>query len=93
MLPLDVTRLDVEEEVVGGCRKELELWNREVEEVEGMIWAEEEGGELNGAKDGEEVEDGKWLEDFFNEAAEELRSRFEAFTVLIIDSSRDLMLS
>ena len=92
MLPLDVTRLDVEEEVVGGCRKEFELWNREVEEVEGMIWAEEEV-ELNGAKDGEEVEDGKWVEDFFNEAAEELRSRFEAFTVLIIDSSRDLMLS
>ena len=92
MLPLDVTRLDVEEEVVGGCRKELELWNREVEEVEGIIWAEEEV-ELNGAKDGEEVEDGKWLEDFFSEAAEELRSRFEAFTVLIIDSSRDLMLS
>ena len=93
MLPLDVTRLDVEEEeVVGGCRKELELWNREVEEVEGMIWADEEV-ELNGAKDGEGVEDGKWVEDFFNEAAEELRSRFEAFTVLIIDSSRDLMLS
>ena len=41
MLPLDVTRLDVEEEVVGGCRKEFELWNREVEEVEGMIWADE----------------------------------------------------
>ena len=77
--------------MVGGCRKELELWNREVEEVEGMIWAEEE--ELNGAKEGEEVEEGKGLEDFFKEAAEELRSRFEAFTVLIIDSSRDLMLS
>ena len=93
MLPLDVTRLDVEEEVVGGCRKELELWKREVEEVEGMIWAEEEEVELNGAKEGEEVEEGKGLEDFFKEAAEELRSRFEAFTVLIIDSSRDLMLS
>jgi C4-type Zn-finger protein len=91
MLPLDATRLDVEEEVVGGCRKELELWNREVEEVEGMIWVEEE--ELKGAKEGEEVEEGKGLEDFFKEAAEELRSRLEAFTVLIIDSSRDLMLS
>ena len=91
MLPLDATRLDVEEEVVGGCRKELELWNREVEDVEGMIWEEEE--ELNGAKEGEEVEEGKGLEDFFKEAAEELRSRLEAFTVLIIDSSRDLMLS
>ena len=83
--------MDVEEEVVGGCRKELELWNREVEEVEGMIWEEEE--ELKGAKEGEEVEEGKGLEDFFKEAAEELRSRLEAFTVLIIDSSRDLMLS
>ena len=83
--------MDVEEEVVGGCRKELELWNREVEDVEGMIWEEEE--ELKGAKEGEEVEEGKGLEDFFKEAAEELRSRFEAFTVLIIDSSRDLMLS
>ena len=92
MLPLEVTRLDVDEEVVGGCRKELELWNREVEEVKGMIWEEEEV-ELNGAKEGEEVEDGKGLEDFFKEAADELRSRFEAFTVLIIDSSRDLMLS
>ena len=93
MLPLEeVTRLDVDEEVVGGCRKELELWNREVEEVEGMIWEEEEV-ELNGAKEGEEAEDGKGLEDFFKEAADELRSRFEAFTVLIIDSSRDLMLS
>ena len=92
MLPLEVTRLDVDEEVVGGCRKELELWNREVEELEGMIWEEEEV-ELNGAKEGEEVEDGKGLEDFFKEAADELRSRFEAFTVLIIDSSRDLMLS
>ena len=92
MLPLEVTRLDVDEEVVGGCRKELELWNREVEEVEGMIWEEEEV-ELNGAKEGEEVEDGKGLEYFFKEAADELRSRFEAFTVLIIDSSRDLMLS
>ena len=91
MLPLEATRLDVEEEVVGGCRKELELWNREVEEVEGMIWEEEE--ELKGAKEGEEVEEGKGLEDFFKEAAEELRSRLEAFTVLIIDSSRDLMLS
>ena len=91
MLPLEVTRLDVDEEVVGGCRKELELWNREVEEVEGMIWEEEE--ELKGAKEGEEVEEGKGLEDFFKEAAEELRSRLEAFTVLIIDSSRDLMLS
>ena len=91
MLPLDATRLDVEEEVVGGCRKELELWNKEVEEVDGMIWAEEE--ELKGAKEGEEVEEGKGLEDFFKEAAEELRSRLEAFTVLIIDSSRDLMLS
>jgi len=91
MLPLDATRLDVEEEVVGGCRKELELWNREVEDVEGMIWEEEE--ELKGAKEGEEVEEGKGLEDFFKEAAEELRSRLEAFTVLIIDSSRDLMLS
>ena len=90
-MPLDATRLDVEEEVVGGCRKELELWNREVEEVEGMIWEEEE--ELKGAKEGEEVEEGKGLEDFFKEAAEELRSRLEAFTVLIIDSSRDLMLS
>ena len=88
MLPLDATRLDVEEEVVSGCRKELELWNKE---VEGMIWAEEE--ELKGAKEGEEVEEGKGLEDFFKEAAEELRSRLEAFTVLIIDSSRDLMLS
>ena len=94
MLPLEeVTRLDVDEEVVDGCRKELELWNREVEEVEGMIWEEEEEVELNGAKEGEEVEDGKGLEDFFKEAADELRSRFEAFTVLIIDSSRDLMLS
>jgi len=92
MLPLEVTRLDVDEEVVGGCRKELELWNREVEEVDGMIWEEEEV-ELNGTKEGEEVEDGKGLEDFFKEAADELRSRFEAFTVLIIDSSRDLMLS
>ena len=91
MLPLDATRLDVEEEVVGGCKKELELWNKEVEDVEGMIWEEEE--ELNGAKEGEEVEEGKGLEDFFKEAAEELRSRLEAFTVLIIDSSRDLMLS
>ena len=91
MFPLEATRLDVEEEVVGGCRKELELWNREVEEVEGMIWEEEE--ELKGAKEGEEVEEGKGLEDFFKEAAEELRSRLEAFTVLIIDSSRDLMLS
>ena len=91
MLPLDATRLDVEEEVVGGCRKELELGNREVEDVEGMIWEEEE--ELKGVKEGEEVEEGKGLEDFFKEAAEELRSRFEAFTVLIIDSSRDLMLS
>ena len=88
---MEATRLDVEEEVVGGCRKELELWNREVEEVEGMIWEEEE--ELKGAKEGEEVEEGKGLEDFFKEAAEELRSRLEAFTVLIIDSSRDLMLS
>ena len=93
MLPLEVTRLDVDEEVVGcGCRKELELWNREAEEVEGMIWEEEEV-ELNGAKEGEEVEEGKGLEDFFKEAADELRSRLEAFTVLIIDSSRDLMLS
>ena len=91
MFPLEATRLDVEEEVVGGCRKELELWNKEVEDVEGMIWEEEE--ELNGAKEGEEVEEGKGLEDFFKEAAEELRSRLEAFTVLIIDSSRDLMLS
>ena len=92
MLPLDVTRLDVEEEVVGGCRKELELWKREVEEVEGMIWAEDEV-ELKGAKEGEEMEDGKGLGDFFKEAAEELSRRFEAFTVLIMDSSRDLMLS
>ena len=91
MFPLEATRLDVEEEVVGGCRKELELGNREVEDVEGMIWEEEE--ELKGVKEGEEVEEGKGLEDFFKEAAEELRSRFEAFTVLIIDSSRDLMLS
>ena len=91
MLPLEeVTRLDVDEEVVDGCRKELELWNSEVEEVEGMIWEEVE---LNGAKEGEEEEDGKGLEDFFKEAADELSSRFEAFTVLIIDSSRDLMLS
>ena len=92
MLPLEVTRLDVEDEVVFGCKKDVELLNREVEEVEGMIWAEEEV-ELNGAKDGEEVEDGKGLGDFFKEAVEELRSRFEAFTVLIIDSSRDLILS
>ena len=93
MLPLEVRRLDVEEEVVGGCRKEFEVWNREVEEVEGMIWAEEEEVESKGAKEGEEMEDGKGLGDFFNEAVEELRSRFEAFTVLIMDSSRDLMLS
>ena len=93
MLPLEATRLDVEEEVVGGCRKELELWNREVEEVEGMIWAEEEEVESKGAKEGEEMEDGKGLGDFFKEAAEELSRRFEAFTVLIMDSSRDLMLS
>ena len=92
MLPLEVTRLDVEDEVVFGCKKDVELLNREVEEVEGMIWAEEEV-ELNGAKDGEEVEDGKGLGDFFKEAAEELSRRFEAFTVLIMDSSRDLMLS
>ena len=92
MFPLEATRLDVEEEVVGGCKKELELWNREVEEVEGMILEEEEE-ELKGATEGDEVEEGKGLEDFFKEAAEELRSRFEAFTVLIIDSSRDLMLS
>ena len=90
MLPLEVTRLDVEDEVVFGCKKDVELLNREVEEVEGMIWAEVE---LNGAKDGEEVEDGKGLGDFFKEAVEALRSRFEAFTVLIIDSSRDLILS
>ena len=91
-MPLEVTRLDVEDEVVFGCKKDVELLNREVEEVEGMIWAEEEV-ELNGAKDGEEVEDGKGLEAFFKEAVEALRSRFEAFTVLIIDSSRDLILS
>ena len=93
MLPLEATRLDVEEEVVGGCRKELELWNREVEEVEGMILEEEEE-ELKGAKEGEEVEDGNGLEDFFKELlAVEFKSRLEALTVLIMDSSRDLMLS
>ena len=76
MLPLEVTRLDVDEEVVGGCRKELELWNREVEEVEGMIWEEEEV-ELNGAKEGEEVEDGKGLEDKSRNAIAKNFLRFE----------------
>ena len=91
MLPLEASRLDVEEEVAGCWRKEVEFCNRELEEVEAMIWEEEGEVELNKGLD---VEDGNGLEDFFKELlAVEFKSRLEALTVLIMDSSRDLMLS
>ena len=91
MLPLEASRLDVEEEVAGCCNKEVEFCNRELEEVEVMIWEEEGEVELNKGLD---VEDGNGLEDFFKELlAVEFKSRLEALTVLIMDSSRDLMLS
>ena len=91
MLPLEASRLDVEEEVAGCCRKEVEFCNRELEELEVMIWEEEGEVELNKGLD---VEDGNGLEDFFKELlAVEFKSRLEALTVLIMDSSRDLMLS
>ena len=95
MLPLEASRLDVEEEVAGCCNKEVEFCNRELEELEAMIWEEEGEVELNnGAKEGLDVEDGNGLEDFFKELlAVEFKSRLEALTVLIMDSSRDLMLS
>ena len=83
MLPLETSRLDVEEEV--------EFCNREAEELETMILEEEGEVELNKGLD---VEDGNGLEDFFKELlAVEFKSRLEALTVLIMDSSRDLMLS
>ena len=91
MLPLEASRLDVEEEVVPCCNKEVEFGNRELEEVEVMILEEEGEVELNKGLD---VEDGNGLEDFFKELlAVEFKSRLEALTVLIMDSSRDLMLS
>ena len=91
MLPLETSRLDVEEEVAGCCNKEVEFCNKELEEVEAMIWEEEGEVELNKGLD---VEDGNGLEDFFKELlAVEFKSRLEALTVLIMDSSRDLMLS
>ena len=102
MLPLEASRLDVEEEVAPCCRregefcnKEVEFCNKEVEELEAMIWEEEGEVELNnGAREGLDVEDGNGLEDFFKELlAVEFKSRLEALTVLIMDSSRDLMLS
>ena len=91
MLPLETSRLDVEEEVAPCCNKEVEFCNRELEELEVMIWEEEGEVELNKGLD---VEDGNGLEDFFKELlAVEFKSRLEALTVLIMDSSRDLMLS
>ena len=88
MLPLETSRLDVEEEVAGCCNKEVEFGNKELEV---MIWEEEGEVELNKGLD---VEDGNGLEDFFKELlAVEFKSRLEALTVLIMDSSRDLMLS
>ena len=88
MLPLEASRLDVEEEVAGCCNKEVEFGNKELEV---MIWEEEGEVELNKGLD---VEDGNGLEDFFKELlAVEFKSRLEALTVLIMDSSRDLMLS
>ena len=91
MLPLEASRLDVEEEVAPCCNKEVEFCNRELEELEVMIWEEEGEVELNKGLD---VEDGNGLEDFFKELlAVEFKSRLEALTVLIMDSSRDLMLS
>ena len=91
MLPLETSRLDVEEEVAPCCNKEVEFCNREAEELEAMIWEEEGEVELNKGLD---VEDGNGLEDFFKELlAVEFKSRLEALTVLIMDSSRDLMLS
>lgn len=91
MLPLEASRLDVEEEVAPCCNKEVEFCNREAEELEAMIWEEEGEVELNKGLD---VEDGNGLEDFFKELlAVEFKSRLEALTVLIMDSSRDLMLS
>ena len=91
MLPLEPSRLDVEEEVAGCCNKEVEFCNRELEELEVMIWEEEGEVELNKGLD---VEDGNGLEDFFKELlVVEFKSRLEALTVLIMDSSRDLMLS
>ena len=90
-MPLEASRLDVEEEVAPCCSKEVEFCNRELEEVEVMIWEEEGEVELNKGLD---VEDGNGLEDFFKELlAVEFKSRLEALTVLIMDSSRDLMLS
>ena len=88
MLPLEASRLDVEEEVAPCCNKEVEFGNKELEEVEVMIWEEEGEVELNKGLDG------NGLEDFFKELlAVEFKSRLEALTVLIMDSSRDLMLS
>lgn len=90
-MPLEASRLDVEEEVAPCCNKEVEFCNREAEELEAMIWEEEGEVELNKGLD---VEDGNGLEDFFKELlAVEFKSRLEALTVLIMDSSRDLMLS